>query len=70
MPAKHKGLTTTYKKMPSCENNRDELYECECGMVYKHRQSLNKHQKNAENAKKCRKTRNIYMKFVGHSSHL
>jgi len=49
MPAKHKGLTTTYKKMPSCENNRDELYECECDMVYKHRQILNKHQK------KCRK---------------
>ena len=41
--------------MPSCENNRDELYECECDMVYKHRQILKKHQKNAENAKKCRK---------------
>ena len=52
MTAKHKrtanDLQETYKKMPSCENNRNELYECECGMVYKHRQSLSKHQKKCQ----------------------
>ena len=61
MPAKHKGLTTTYKKMPSCENNRDELYECECGMVYKHRQSLNKHQKKMPKIPKNAEKRETYI---------
>ena len=39
---KHKILTNTYKKMP---DDNDQLYECECGKHYKHRQSLYTHKK-------------------------
>ena len=40
--AKHQILTNTYKnlaKNATCE------FECECGKIYKHRQSLNSHKK-------------------------
>ena len=40
MTAKHKILTNTYIKMPKkCQSE----YTCECGKVYKHRQSLYSH---------------------------
>tara|TARA_B100001063_G_scaffold37869_2_gene31437 strand:+ start:17587 stop:18432 length:846 start_codon:yes stop_codon:yes gene_type:complete len=39
---KHKILTNTYKKMP---DDTGQLYECECGKHYKHRQSLYTHKK-------------------------
>jgi len=39
---KHKILTNTYKKMP---DYTDQLYECDCGKHYKHRQSLYTHKK-------------------------
>ena len=40
MTAKHKILTNTYTKMPiKCQSD----YRCECGKVYKHRQSLYSH---------------------------
>jgi len=39
---KHKILTNTYKKTPDDETT----YNCECGKIYKHRQSLNNHKKN------------------------
>ena len=38
---KHKILTNTYKKTPDDE----KTYNCECGKIYKHRQSLNNHKK-------------------------
>jgi hypothetical protein len=39
---KHKILTNTYKKMPDYV---DQIYECDCGKRYKHRQSLYTHKK-------------------------
>ena len=39
---KHKILTNTYKKMP---DENEQIYECECGRHYKHRQSLYTHKK-------------------------
>ena len=39
---KHKILTNTYKKMP---DYNEQIYTCECGKQYKHRQSLYTHKK-------------------------
>ena len=50
---KHKILTNTYKKMP---DDKIEIYKCECGKEYKHRQSLYTHKKKCNydpNNKKC-----------------
>jgi hypothetical protein len=52
MTAKHKhaynGLQHAYKNMPSCGKMDDKMYECTCGMVYNHRQSLFRHQKKCQ----------------------
>ena len=52
LTTKHKqaynGLQTAYSKMPSCETIDEKLYDCACGMVYNHRQSLYRHQKKCQ----------------------
>lgn len=61
---KHKILTNTYKKMP---DDKIEIYECECGKEYKHRQSLYTHKKKCNydtNNKKCVVDDNKYDKLL------
>jgi len=50
MTAKHKILTNTYNKnAENAENGKIQIYACECGKQYKHRQSLNNHKKKCIN---------------------
>ena len=49
LTAKHKhaynGLQHASKNTPTCEKMIEKMYECACGMVYNHRQSLYRHHK-------------------------
>jgi hypothetical protein len=56
LTAKHKqaynGLQIAYSKIPPCETIDEKLYDCACGMVYNHRQSLYRHQKKCQKMSK------------------
>jgi hypothetical protein len=42
---KHKNTSKYFQKMPKNAENNDSIFDCICGKVYKHRQSLTNHKK-------------------------
>jgi hypothetical protein len=59
LSTKHKKRTNTYEILT--KTNKTSKYVCECGKLYKHRQSLYNH------SKKCNINKNNYMKILDES---